>query len=98
MVAKICMLVIFVGVAVGVGIYCRRNTFSVDGFVLGGRNVGPWMSAFAYGTSYFSAVVFGTDSPWEWTEDYLVRLAHVGFTEEELRAILYENAAGLLGL
>lgn len=31
---------------------------TVDGFILGGRNVGPWMSAFAYGTSYFSAVVF----------------------------------------
>ena len=28
------------------------------GFVLGGRNVGPWLTAFAYGTSYFSAVVF----------------------------------------
>lgn len=58
MVAKICMVLIFVGVAVGVGLYCRRTTTSVDGFVLGGRNVGPWMSAFAYGTSYFSAVVF----------------------------------------
>ncbi|MEI2998974.1 MAG: hypothetical protein V8T51_07115 [Senegalimassilia faecalis] len=58
MVAKICMVLIFVGVAVGVGLYCRRTTSSVDGFVLGGRNVGPWMSAFAYGTSYFSAVVF----------------------------------------
>ena len=58
MIAKICMVLIFVGVAVGVGIYCRRTTKSVDGFVLGGRNVGPWMSAFAFGTSYFSAVVF----------------------------------------
>ena len=58
MVAKICMVLIFVGVAVGVGLYCRRTTSSVDGFVLGGLNVGPWMSAFAYGTSYFSAVVF----------------------------------------
>ena len=27
-------------------------------FVLGGRSVGPWLTAFAYGTSYFSAVVF----------------------------------------
>ncbi len=44
--------------AVGVGIYCKRSTSTVDGFVLGGRKVGPWMSAFAYGTSYFSAVVF----------------------------------------
>ncbi len=55
---KILMVLIFVGVAVGVGIYCRRTTTSVDGFVLGGRNVGAWMSAFAFGTSYFSAVVF----------------------------------------
>lgn len=52
------MVVIFIGVAVGVGLYCRRSTSSVDGFVLGGRAVGPWMSAFAFGTSYFSAVVF----------------------------------------
>ena len=55
---KILLVIAFVAVAVGVGIYCRRSTKTVDGFVLGGRNVGPWMSAFAYGTSYFSAVVF----------------------------------------
>ena len=30
----------------------------MTGFVLGGRNVGAWLTAFAYGTSYFSAVVF----------------------------------------
>ncbi len=58
MLVKVCMVLIFIGVAVGVGVYCRRSTKSVDGFVLGGRNVGPWMSAFAFGTSYFSAVVF----------------------------------------
>ena len=58
MVAKICLVIIFFGVAIGVGIYCRKSTSSVDGFVLGGRNVGAWMSAFAFGTSYFSAVVF----------------------------------------
>ncbi len=58
MIAKIILVLVFVGVAVGVGIYCRRTTTTVDGFVLGGRKVGPWMSAFAYGTSYFSAVVF----------------------------------------
>ena len=53
MIEKICMVLIFVGVAVGVGIYCRRHTGTVDGFILGGRNVGPWLSAFAFGTSYF---------------------------------------------
>lgn len=55
---KIILLVIFFAVMVGVGIYSRRHVTSVDGFVLGGRSVGPWLTAFAYGTSYFSAVVF----------------------------------------
>lgn len=55
---KILLLVLFFGVMVGVGLYCRRNATDVNGFVLGGRTVGPWLTAFAYGTSYFSAVVF----------------------------------------
>ena len=55
---KIAMLVVFFGIMVAVGIYCRKNTTDVNGFVLGGRSVGPWLSAFAYGTSYFSAVIF----------------------------------------
>lgn len=58
MVVKILLVVVFVAIAIGVGVYCNRSTKTVDGFLLGGRNVGPWMSAFAYGTSYFSAVVF----------------------------------------
>ena len=58
MVAKALMVLGFFAIAIGVGVYCRRTTSSVEGFVLGGRNVGPWFSAFAYGTSYFSAVIF----------------------------------------
>jgi len=58
MAVKILMLIVFFGVMIGVGIYSRKSTTSVDGFVLGGRSVGPWLTAFAYGTSYFSAVVF----------------------------------------
>ena len=58
MVLKILLLVLFFGVMVGVGLYCRRHATDVNGFVLGGRNVGPWLTAFAYGTSYFSAVIF----------------------------------------
>ena len=58
MAIKIIMLVIFFGVMIGVGVYCRRHATDVNGFVLGGRNVGPWLTAFAYGTSYFSAVIF----------------------------------------
>ncbi len=52
------MLVAFFGVMIGIGIYCRRHSTDVGGFVLGGRSVGPWLTAFAYGTSYFSAVIF----------------------------------------
>jgi len=55
---KILLLVLFFGSMIGVGIYCRRTVSSVQGFVLGGRSVGPWLTAFAYGTSYFSAVIF----------------------------------------
>ena len=58
MVIKILLTLIFILVMVGVGIYSRKQARSVDGFVLGGRSVGPWLTAFAYGTSYFSAVVF----------------------------------------
>ena len=52
------MLVLFFGLMVGVGVYCRSHATDVNGFVLGGRSVGPWLTAFAYGTSYFSAVIF----------------------------------------
>lgn len=58
LITKIIMLVLFFGVMIGVGIYCRKKTTNVSGFVLGGRSVGPWLTAFAYGTSYFSAVIF----------------------------------------
>ncbi len=58
MIIKIILTIIFLAVTVGVGIYSRKQASSVDGFVLGGRSVGPWLTAFAYGTSYFSAVVF----------------------------------------
>ena len=58
MLIKIFLTIIFLCITVAVGIYSRKQARSVDGFVLGGRSVGPWLTAFAYGTSYFSAVVF----------------------------------------
>ena len=58
MAIKILMLIVFFTIMVGVGFYCRKHATNVNGFVLGGRSVGPWLSAFAYGTSYFSAVIF----------------------------------------
>lgn len=58
MLVKLLILLLFVAVTVGIGLSCRRHATDVNGFVLGGRSVGPWLSAFAYGTSYFSAVIF----------------------------------------
>ena len=58
MVIKIIMLVLFFAVMMGVGIYSRNKAKNVNDYVLGGRTVGPWISAFAFGTSYFSSVVF----------------------------------------
>ena len=55
---KLTLLIVFCAVMVFIGILSRRRTRGVDEFVLGGRSVGPWLTAFAYGTSYFSAVVF----------------------------------------
>lgn len=58
MLTKVLFLILFFGSMVGVGLYARKHATNVDDFVLGGRGVGPWLTAFAYGTSYFSAVVF----------------------------------------
>ncbi|MBR4811192.1 MAG: sodium:solute symporter [Bacteroidaceae bacterium] len=55
---KIIILILFFAVMIGVGIYCRKTASNVQGFVLGDRKVGSWLTAFAFGTSYFSAVIF----------------------------------------
>lgn len=52
------LLVCFFALMIYVGFSCRKHATDVNGFVLGGRNVGPWLTAFAFGTSYFSAVIF----------------------------------------
>lgn len=58
MAIKIFLLLVFFAVMVGIGIYSRKHATNVNDFVLGGREVGPWLTAFAFGTSYFSSVVF----------------------------------------
>ena len=55
---KLLALILYFAVMIGIGLYCRKHATDVSGFVLGGRSVGPWLTAFAYGTSYFSAVIF----------------------------------------
>lgn len=51
-------LTLFFVLMVGIGIWSSRRTKTMNTFLLGGRNIGAWMSAFAYTTSYFSAVIF----------------------------------------
>ncbi|MBP3234819.1 MAG: sodium/solute symporter [Eubacterium sp.] len=58
MVIKVILLVVFFAIMMGIGIYSRNKAKNVNDYVLGGRTVGPWISAFAFGTSYFSSVVF----------------------------------------
>jgi solute:Na+ symporter, SSS family len=57
-IVQITIIVVYVLIMIGVGYWSMRRTRSVGDFFLGGRNLGPWMSAFAYGTTYFSAVIF----------------------------------------
>ena len=52
------IVIIYVLAMLGIGYWCMKKTHNVGDFFLGGRSLGPWMSAFAYGTSYFSAVIF----------------------------------------
>ncbi len=44
---------------VGIAVYTRKRSSSVNDFLLAGKSgLNGWMSAFAYGTTYFSAVIF----------------------------------------
>ncbi|MDR2048879.1 MAG: sodium transporter, partial [Treponema sp.] len=54
----IVFLVVFLALMTGIGIWGMKKTKTLGDFFLGGRTLGPWVSAVAYGTSYFSAVIF----------------------------------------
>lgn len=55
---KFVFLGLFVVIMVAIGLFSKRKVKNVQDFFLGGRQMGPWISAFAYGTTYFSAVIF----------------------------------------
>ncbi len=57
-IVTIVALAVFAALMSGIGIFSARKIKNMEGFLLGGRKLGPWVSAFAYGTSYFSAVIF----------------------------------------
>lgn len=54
----IVIMVLYFIMLIGVALYTRKKSNSLNDFLLGGRGVGGWMSAFSYGTTYFSAVIF----------------------------------------
>lgn len=58
MIISTVLIVVFFALMIFIGINTRKHATDVNGFVLGSRSVGPWLSAFAFGTSYFSAVIF----------------------------------------
>lgn len=81
------MIIIYVAIMMGIGVYTAKQTRSVNDFVLGGRNVGSWLTAFAYGTSYFSAVVFiGYAGQFGWT--YGISAAWIGVGNALLGSLL----------
>ncbi|NLY68609.1 MAG: sodium:solute symporter [Clostridiales bacterium] len=55
---KIFLVLLFFAVTVAIGFMYRKTATNSGDFILAGRNVGPWLSAFAYGTTYFSATIF----------------------------------------
>ncbi len=58
MLLKACIITAYVLIIIIIGIIAMRKTRSFTDFFLGGRSIGPWMTAFTYGTAYFSAVLF----------------------------------------
>ena len=51
-------LVVFAAIMIVIGIFTSKKSSTLDGFLLGGRKIGAWLTAFSYGTTYFSAVIF----------------------------------------
>ncbi len=90
---KLLMIIIFVAITVGIGLYCRKHSGNVGDFVLGGREVGPWLTAFAYGTSYFSSVVFvGYAGQFGW--NYGVSVLWIGIGNAIIGSLLAWNLLG----
>ncbi len=55
---KFIILALFVVLMIAIGIYSKSKIKDISDFFLAGRKMGAWMTAFAYGTTYFSAVIF----------------------------------------
>ncbi|MBU2651246.1 MAG: sodium/solute symporter [Bacteroidetes bacterium] len=58
MTVKIIVIALYALMIIIIGLMGLKKTKSFSDFFLGGGNIGPWMTAFSYGTAYFSAVLF----------------------------------------
>ena len=52
------ILLLYIAGMVFIAFYTRKRSKTVNDFLLAGKGMNGWMSAFAYGTTYFSAVIF----------------------------------------
>ncbi len=85
--ATLIILVVYIAVMISIGFYTSRKNKSADDFMLGGRSVGGWLTAFSYGTTYFSAVVFiGYAGQFGWS--YGVSAAWIGVGNALLGSML----------
>ncbi|MEG2148649.1 MAG: sodium/solute symporter [Clostridiales bacterium] len=90
---KLFIICLFAAVTIGIAMYTRKKSSNVGDFVLGGRAVGPWLTAFSYGTAYFSSVVFvGYAGQFGW--NYGVAAAWIGIGNAFVGSLL---AWALLG-
>lgn len=58
MITRIIIISLFCLVIIAIGILGMRKTKTFNDYFLGGGKIGAWMTAFTYGTAYFSAVLF----------------------------------------
>lgn len=55
--ACVTVLVLYVGILIGIGIWSGRKTSTADDFIIGGRKIGPWVTALSFIAVYFSSVL-----------------------------------------
>ena len=51
------MLFLYIGVLMGIGIWSSRRAQTASDFIIGGRTLGPWVTALSFIAVYFSSVL-----------------------------------------
>lgn len=55
--ASIIVLVLYIGILLGIGIWSARKNVTASDFIIGGREIGPWVTALSFIAVYFSSVL-----------------------------------------